>query len=68
MRKIKYKYIIVLFLVGMGLRTLGALAKIMHTSNADWLLVISSFVMIAGVLPGIIKIIATKDKKSFLNQ
>ncbi len=67
MRKLKYKYIIVLFLVGVGLRTLGTLAKIMHTSNADWLLAVSSFLMIA-VLIGIIKVIATKDKKSFLNQ
>ena len=68
MGKLKYKYIIALFLIGLAGRILGALLKITHAPNADCILTISSFLMIISLVIGIIKMIATKDKKSFLNQ
>ena len=68
MGKIKYKYILTLFLIGVAFRIFGAVVKITHAPNADLILIFSSFLMIVGVILMIIKIIATKDKKSFLNQ
>ena len=68
MGKVKYKYIIALFLIGMAGRIFGTLAKVTHAPNANLLLTIFSLIMMGSIITAVIKIIATKDTNSILNQ
>ena len=64
----KYIYIIALFLSGIIFQTVAYLFKILHAPNADLLFKISGVLIIILLLIAIIKVVAAKDKESFLNK
>ena len=64
----KYKYIIPLFLIGIIFQTVAAFFKITHAPNADLLFKISVSLIIVSLILAIIKVVATKNKESFLNK
>lgn len=64
----KYKYIIIIFVIGMIATIIGALFKLMHWPNASTLL---TFGLLSEALSGIlliIKLITNKDNTHFLNK
>ncbi len=68
MQKIKYKYIIALFIIGFILNFYASLLKILHAPNADFVFKIAfSLMAISGIL-AVAKLLCTESKDSFLNK
>jgi predicted membrane channel-forming protein YqfA (hemolysin III family) len=68
MRSIKYKYIIAFFIIGLIVNLFATLQKILHTPIANMMFTIAFFIMATSGLIAVIKLIATKDKNSFLDK
>lgn len=64
----KLKYIIIIFIIGFILITIGALFKILHWMYAPQLLTIGTFLQIIASILFIIKLFTNKKFKDILNQ
>ncbi len=65
---IKYKHIIAIFILGFIINLFAALQKTLHTPIANRMFIVAFCVMAASGLMAVIKLIATKDKNSFLEE
>lgn len=65
MNRVKYKYIIVVLVIGFIINSLGAVKKIMHQPGADKLLRIGLYMMVASGVTAVIKAVFSKSKNSF---
>ncbi len=68
MNFIKYKHIIAFFIIGFIINLFASLQKILHSPIANMMFTIAFCIMAASGLVAVIKLIATKDKNSFLDK
>ena len=68
MNFIKYKHIIAIFIIGFIINLFAALQKILHMPRANMMFNIAFYIMAASGLLAVVKLIATKDKNSFLDK
>ncbi len=64
----KYKHIIVLFLIGCVFWLIGALMRLMHWPFSHEILTFSTFIQIISIIILIVKLLKNKDINSRLNQ
>lgn len=64
----KYKHIIIIFILGFILIILGALFKILHWQFASELLTVGTFLKILSGILLILKLLTNKNYKDILNQ
>ncbi len=68
----KYKYIIIVFVLGLMLDIIGALFKIIHFEigpfTGNVFLTIGAFIKLISIIMLLIKLFTNKDKQNFLNQ
>jgi hypothetical protein len=55
-----FRWPLILFLIGLGIRLMGALVKIRHWPYADEMLTFGTFISAAGVLFAVIKLLLLK--------
>ena len=63
----KFKHLIIIFLLGIGLSGVGALLKILSWPYGNELLAFSTIVQALAAIGFIVKLVAFKDKESILN-
>lgn len=68
MSRVKYKYIIAVFIIGFLINLFGALQKILHAPHADKILTVAFYIMIISGVTAVIKLIFSKNKNSFLDK
>ena len=68
MNRIKYKYIIAVFIVGFIINLFGALQKVLHYPNADKIMTIAFYIMATSGVVAVVKLIFSKNKNSFLDK
>ena len=68
MNRIKYKYIIAVFIVGFVINLFGALQKVLHYPNADKIMTIAFYIMATSGVVAVVKLIFSKSKNSFLDK
>lgn len=64
----KYKHIIVLFLIGCIFWLFGALIRLMHWPYGQEIITFSTFIQIISIIILIVKLLNNKDINSRLNQ
>jgi hypothetical protein len=64
----KYKHIIVIYLIGSIVAAVGMLFKVMHWPYAGIMIALSFLVQVAAIIVGIVKVLNDDDAKSFLNR
>lgn len=64
----KYKHIIILFLIGCIFWLIGALLKLMHWCFGQEIITFSVFIQIISIIILIVKLLKNKDVNSKLNQ
>jgi uncharacterized membrane protein YdcZ (DUF606 family) len=68
MKRIKYKYIIAVFIIGFVINLFGALQKVLHYPNADKIITVAFYIMAASAVTAVIKLIFSNHKNSFLDK
>jgi hypothetical protein len=66
--RIKYKYIIAVFIIGFVINLFGALQKVLHAPGADKIMTVAFYIMDASAVAAVIKLIFAKNKNSFLDK
>jgi len=59
-----FQWPLIIFLLGVGIRWIGALFKIRHWPNADELLMIGTILGLSGILFAVIKLLVFKKNKA----
>jgi len=60
MTRVKYKYIVIVLVIGVIIYLLGTAKKIMHHPGADTLLTIAFCVVTVGIVAAMIKMLSSK--------
>jgi len=66
--RIKYKYIIALFIIGFVINLFGALQKVLHAPGADKIMTVAFYIMATSGIVAVVKLIFSKNKNSFLDK
>ncbi len=68
MNRIKYKYIIAVFIIGFVMNLFGALQKVLHHPGADKIMTNAFYIMAASGVAAVIKLLFSKNKNSLLDK
>lgn len=67
MNRVKVKHIIVLFLIGVGVMTIGSLFRMQHWQGSGVMLMLATFTKTVAIALGIWKVLKLKKYKDLLD-